>query len=262
MTRAEYIRLKQLEKVFARYDFLKTPLHEGFDYGKSAVLKVIPDKEDFEIEQMEWGFIPPYMKTREEVNKMRHGYKDDAWRFRPPLTMLNAVSEEMLAKGKIYRDAALHRRCLVLSSGFYEWRHVNRINKRTGEPLKTADKFPYFITVKDTEYFYMVGIWQPWTDKESGEYIETFAIVTTAANKLMEQVHNNKKRMLTILNEDLAYEWLFGDLDESRITEIGRTQYPWEEMEAYPIAKDFRNDAEPMKRFEYEKEVLSPLELK
>jgi hypothetical protein len=54
VTRTEYIRLKQLEKVVARYDFLKTPLHEGFDYGKSAVLKAIPGKEDFEIVQMEW----------------------------------------------------------------------------------------------------------------------------------------------------------------------------------------------------------------
>lgn len=61
--------------------------------------------------------------------------------------MLNAIPEEMLAKGKIYRNAALHRRRLILSSRFYEWRHVNRINKRTGEPLKTVDKFPYFIFI-------------------------------------------------------------------------------------------------------------------
>jgi len=60
----------------------------------------------------------------------------------------------------------------------------------------------------------MVGIWQPWTDKAIGEHVESFAIVTTAANRLMEQVHNSKKRMLTILNEDLAYEWIFGKLDE------------------------------------------------
>ena len=262
IAKTEFIRLRQTEKPVALYKFLNLLLLEGFSYGKSAVLKPIPGKEDFDIVQMEWGFIPPYMKTREDVDKMRRDYKDEAGRFRPPLTMLNAVSEEMLAKGKIYRDAALHRRCLVLSSGFYEWRHVNRINKRTGEPLKTADKFPYFISLKDRPYFFMAGIWQPWTDKVTGEYIETFAIVTTAANKLMEQVHNSKKRMPTILNEDLAYEWLFGDLDESRITEIGRTQFPWEKMEAYPIAKDFRNAGDPMERAEYDKEVLSPIEWK
>lgn len=74
-------------------------------------------------------------------------------------------------------------------------------------------------------------------------------------------MHNTKKRMPTILNEDLAYEWLFGELDENRITEIGRTKYPAKEMDAYSIAKDFRNAEEPMKRVEYEKEVLIPIEL-
>ncbi len=64
------------------------------------------------------------------------------------------------------------------------------------------------------------GIWTPWRDKNTGGYVESFAIVTTKAKKLMEQVHNSKKRMPTILNEDLAYEWMFGKLDEKRITEI------------------------------------------
>ena len=98
----------------------------------------------------------------------------------------------------------------------------------------------------------MAGIWQPWTDKVSGEYVESFAIVTTKANKLMEQVHNSKKRMPTILNEDLAYEWMFGNLDEQRILEIAATQYPSEEMEACTIAKDFRQVIEPTKEFSYE----------
>ncbi len=227
VTRAEFIRLKQLEKAVAKYDFLNRELQIGFDYSLNAVLKPVSGKEDFDIVQMEWGFIPSYLKTREDVDKMRHGYKDSTGKFRPPITTLNAVSEEMLAPGKIYRDAGLNRRCLVLSSGFYEWRHVFPLNKRTGQPLKTANKYPYFITLKDKEYFFMAGIWQPWTDKATGEYVESFAIVTTAANKLMEQVHNSKKRMPTILNDDLAYEWLFGSLNEERITEIAKNQFPF-----------------------------------
>jgi putative SOS response-associated peptidase YedK len=146
----------------------------------------------------------------------------------------------------------LSRRCLVLSTGFFEWRHVFPASKKTGKPVKTAVKYPYHITVKDREYFYMAGIWQPWTDQSTGEYVESFAIITTAANALMEQVHNSKKRMPTILNEDLAYEWLLGDLPEERITEIARHQYPATEMEACSIAKDFREAPEPTRPFAYE----------
>ena len=98
----------------------------------------------------------------------------------------------------------------------------------------------------------MAGIWQGWTDKSTGEYTETFAIVTTAANSLMQQVHNSKKRMPVILNENLAFEWMFGNPDEQRILELAATQYPSDEMEACTIAKDFRSALEPAKQFQYE----------
>lgn len=252
VTRAEFIRLKQLEKAVASYDFLHRDLVQGFEYGKSVVLKRMDKIEDFDIVQMEWGFIPFYLKSRDDVNKMRFGSKDANGKFKPPITTLNAIGEELLKPGKIYREAALKRRCLVLSSGFFEWRHVYPLNKRTGQPLKTAIKYPYHISVKNKEYFFMAGVWQPWTDKSTGEYVESFAIVTTAANKLMEQIHNSKKRMPTILNEDLGYEWMFGNLDEKRITDIALTQYPADQMEACSIAKDFREVIEPTKEFSYE----------
>jgi putative SOS response-associated peptidase YedK len=105
----------------------------------------------------------------------------------------------------------------------------------------------------------MAGIWQPWKDLETGEYVESFSVVTTVANKLMEQVHNSKKRMPTILNDDLGYEWIFGNLSEERITEIAKTQYPANEMQACTIAKDFREALEPTKEFAYED--LAALEL-
>ena len=262
VTRSEFIRLKQIEKALSKYDFLNRDLHIGFDYSMAPVLKRIDGKEDFDIVQMEWGFLPepnkwPFIKTRQDSFNMRHGYKDEKGKFNPPITTLNAVSEEMLLPKKMYRDAALNRRCLVLSTGFYEWRHVFPKNKKTDAPLKTAIKYPYHIGVKDREYFYMAGIWQPWKDIETGEYVETFAIVTTAANKLMEQVHNSKKRMPTLLTEDLAYDWLLGNLTEARINEIGQFQFPAEQMEACTIKKDFREALDPTEGFEYAE--LEPL---
>lgn len=251
VTRAEYIRLKQLEKALANYDFLSRDLNIGFEYGTSAVLKPIAGKEDFDIVPMEWGFIPHYINNREDLNHFRRGgVNPKTGKYDPPIITLNAISEELFDK-VTYKKAATERRCLVLSSGFYEWRHIFPANKRTGLPLKTAVKYPYHIKLKDKEYFYMAGIWTPWTDKNTGEYVESFSIVTTKANKLMEKVHNSKKRMPSILNEDLAYEWLFGKPDEKRVLEIAATQYPSEEMEAYPIAKDFTSALNPLEPFEY-----------
>ncbi len=254
VTREEFIRLKQLEKLIANYDFLNQPVQTGFDYNFSAVLKRYPDREDFDIVQMEWGFIPSRCNTVADVYKHRNGYYDANNKFVPPVPTLNARGEGLLYPGNMFEYAARERRCLVLSTGFFESRHVYRKNKRTGQPVKTLDTYPYYITLKGKEYFYMAGIWQPWVDQITGEYRETFAIVTTTAvsHQLMEQVHNSKKRMPVILNEDLAYEWLFGDLEDRRLLQIAKTQYPSEEMQACSVVKGYMNALEPTKEHKYE----------
>lgn len=258
VTRGEYIRLKQLEKLVAKYDFLVKPLEIGFDYGQYPVLKKVEGKEDFEIVKMEWGFIPHYIRTRQDLQHFRKGgVNPKTGKYDVPILTLNAIGEELFEK-VTYKKAAMERRCLVLSSGFYEWRHVFPRNKKTGKPVKTAIKYPYFISLPGKEYFFMAGIWTPWTDKDTGEYVESFAIVTTMANALMGQVHNSKKRMPCILPEELAYEWLFGSLDENRITEIASFQYPAKEMAAHTIAKDFIIALNPQEYFEYAD--LPPLE--
>ena len=66
----------------------------------------------------------------------------------------------------------------------------------------------------------------------TGEHVDTFAIVTTTAkgNRVMEWIHNRKEWMPTILNEDPAYEWMFGNLSEERITELATTQLFWKDI--------------------------------
>jgi putative SOS response-associated peptidase YedK len=251
VTRTEHIRLKNLEKAIAGYDFLANPLQIGFDYGNCPVLKRIPGVEDFEIVKMEWGLIPFYLKNRKEVEHFRSGGPNHSTgRYDTPILTLNAIGEEMLKK-PTYKNAALNGRCLVLSTGFYEWRHIFPIGKQ-GKPLKTAVKYPYYIRLTNKNYFFMAGIWQPWTDQETGEHVESFSIVTTKANKLMEQIHNSKKRMPAILTEELAFEWIFGEIDEKRIAEIAAFQYCSEEMEACTISKDFRTALDPAEPFSYE----------
>lgn len=238
VTRDEYIRLKHLEKLVANYKFLHNPLQNGFLYGTIPVMKRIEGEKDVEIVEMEWGFIPdanrfPFIETREQVKKFRERY-----------TTLNAVSEELLFKNKMYRDAALHRRCLVLSTGFYDYRHMPKIGKK-GQALKATETFPYRITIKNKEIFYMAAVWQPWTDADTVEYVESVAIVTTISNSLMSQIHNLKKRMPVVLTEDLAWKWLFEDLKEEEITALAKFQIPSETMEAYTIDKQFRTAEDP-----------------
>jgi len=230
---------------------------DGFAYGSTPV--VVSDKSGgYTFEQMEWGFIPHYLNNREAVEKFRRGYTDDKGKYHPGLTTLNAIGEEMLQPGKMYRSAALGRRCLFMSTQFYEWRHIHPIGKR-GLPLKTAVKYPYAIRTKNDSHLHLIaGIWQPWTDKETGETVNTCSLITTKANPLMQQIHNTKKRMPCILTEALAVEWLSNVLSEERVTEIASFQMPAGDMEAWPIHKDFKTAECPTEPMAYNE--LPPLE--
>jgi putative SOS response-associated peptidase YedK len=263
VTKDEFIRLRGLEKLVANYKFIDRAVINGFDFGNTAVLKPIEGKEDFEIVPMEWGFIPdplvwPFIETREQLNKVRRGYTDPRGKF-VKLDFLNAVSEELLFKNKVYRQAALKRRCIILSTGFYDWRHIHPLNKRTGEPRKTPETYPYRVMIKGREYFWIAGVWNPWTDADTGEHVESCTIITTKANLVMEQIHNSKKRMPTMLTDELAYDWMFKPLDEKGITELATWQMPWEQLSYYNLAKDFLSSNDPLKPFTYQ--GLDPLDI-
>lgn len=240
VTRAEFIKLKALEKAVSRYDFLNVGVHNGFNYAPCAILVQSEDGKDFDIVQAEWGYVPGYIKTRAEANIFRAKY-----------TTLNFKSENVFVKedGKpsMWASAARNRRCLVLSTGIVESRHIPKIGKK-GQELKETIKYPYQVSVKDQEYFYMPGLYNEWLDPETTQFVNTVAIGITKANDLMKQIHNTKLRMPTILTEDLAWEWLMEKPGEERLQLIARTQIPSRLLEYCTIDPDYRKALEATPR--------------
>jgi putative SOS response-associated peptidase YedK len=208
---------------------IERSVQSGFEYNTWPIIKPI-GKSDWKEEMAHWELIASWTKTMKDQLISREKFNT-----------LNATCERLF-ESKVYKDAALKRRCLVLSSGFYEWRHQDK---------KT---YPYYINVaseSETPLFFMAGIYNTFTDKETGESFDSFSIVTTKANEIMEQIHNTKKRMPTILTKDLAEEWI-SEIPEQRIKEIAAYQYDSEEMVAYTVAKDFRTALNPLAEFHYE----------
>jgi putative SOS response-associated peptidase YedK len=227
----DIIKISNKEKKIDKQ--IKSNVTSGFEFTHWPIIKENHNSADLLLEMAHWEFIPSWIHNTNELEVSREKF-----------TTLNAKGENIL-ESKMYRDASLKRRCIVLSSGFYEWRHYKPIG------AKKENAYPYFITIKGKPVFFMAGIYQPWTDKNTGEIIDSFAIVTTAANDLMSKVHNKKKRMPTILNESLAHEWLQEELPESRIKEIANFQLADKDMEAISIRKDFKTTAHSQERFVY-----------
>ncbi len=240
VSKEQYIKLKQIEKQIGIIATLKT-LQSGFEYKDWAIIKKSDkNKEEIDIINAHWEFIPPWIKTQSDlVAKRKQG-----------IPWFNATAENLLSS-KMFRPAALERRCLIPVSHFFEWRQYKHVG---GKPIK----YPYCIGLKNENIFFLAGIYQPWLNEETGESKNTFAIITTKANEKMAAIHNTKLRMPTILENDLAYEWIMNDLSETQINKIAGFQISSNSINTFTIAKDFRISENPLQKFDYE--GLKPLE--
>ena len=246
VTLSEYIRLKQIEKQLRGLQ-LKTKINKGFDYNDWPIIKP-NSRERRMISALNWhngDFCQTWCITK---GVLQHSVPKELHLTHKAKTFL-LVSREEDPCGKRQREKA---DAWSYHQDLYEYRHLFLKNKKTGVIRKTATTFPYWISLPDREYFYMAGIYNHWIDQSENFEKDTFAILTTPANSLMEQIHNTKKRMPTILTDDLAYSWLFDDLTDKQIQKIAGHQYPAEEMIAHPISREFMTIENPEAYFEYE----------
>src|SRR5689334_24844385 len=111
------------------------------------------------------------------------------------------------------------RRCIVPVDGFFEWKAIK------GQKAKQ----PYAIAMKDGAPFGIAGIWENWKDPASGEWIRTFAIITTDANALVAEIHD---RMPVILPREGYARWLGEEADPCDLMR----PFPAELMRIWPIS--------------------------
>ena len=151
--------------------------------------------------------------------------------------MINAKAETITEKAS-FKNPFKRKRCLVLSDGFYEWKKIT-----------PKEKIPYRIKMEDDSLFTMAGIWDTWKNEE-GDPINSFSIITTSPNELMENIHN---RMPVILKKEDEKAWL-NDNDTDYLQSLLKP-FPAKEMTAYSISKLVntpRNDTpEIMEPFAY-----------
>ncbi len=245
VTRTEYDELVSFAKKVA---FLNEELaiYKGFDHNDIPVMRYIAGTKELEKLNMQWGLLPPKMKSNDAISKFRFGYKPEGGKYIPGYTTLNATSEELFGK-IMFKQAALHRRIVVPFEIFFEWRHVQVVGV-SGKLLKTPEKFPYKIEMRDkTEPHYFAGIYNETFNEETKITTNTFTITTTDANSLMQQIHNSKNRMPTVLPWRIAEMWLDPELDENGILDVANYQIASAELKATLLDQDFLKNPDPLR---------------
>jgi putative SOS response-associated peptidase YedK len=150
----------------------------GYSYPNLPI--IINEKPDIIATDYTWGLLPSWTKDI-EIRK----------------NTLNARIETIREKAA-YKNITQNR-CLIIATGFFEWRWLDE---------KGKSKEKYLISSQTDEIFCFAGLYDKWQNRETGEVLNTYTMITTEANKIMEHIHNHKKRMPVIINREDENAWL------------------------------------------------------
>ncbi len=121
--------------------------------------------------------------------------------------IINARSETAFEK-RTFRDSLLNRRCIIPSTGFYEW---------------DSGKRKFLFRLNQTNALYMAGLYMHYREEMR------FVILTTEANESMRETHT---RMPLVIPKNEIETWI---LDYHAVSEILHRIPPMLVREAVPV---------------------------
>ncbi len=200
-TLAEIFELTETPQLPPRYNIAPT--------DAVATVRLPAEDTERELALLRWGLIPPWAKDPAVGSRM-----------------INARAETV-ATNPAFRSAFRRRRCLIPSTGFYEWQRVER------------RKQPFYIRMRDGLPFAFAGLWEHWEGPD-GAAIESCTLITTEPSDLVRPVHD---RMPVILDPKDYELWLDPSVQTPDRLQPLLRPYPSEQMVAYPVSPWVNNPA-------------------
>ncbi len=174
---------------------------------------VITCEHSQELQAMKFGFTPYWAnKPMNLINARAEGDKNQE--NDPEYNGSNAIFLKSSFKKPIQSQ-----RCMVIADAYIEW---------------SAYKKPYLVYLQNKERpFAFAGIYDQWKDPLTGLKSNSFAIITTTANSLLQKI--GVKRMPVILPRGRETDWIKSPRSLSQVLQM-LLPYPFEQMNAYPIS--------------------------
>ncbi|HZG01268.1 MAG TPA: SOS response-associated peptidase [Chitinophagales bacterium] len=185
---------------------------------------------DGHVKQMVFGLTPAWSERPMFLFNARAEGKLN------PANDPNYDGENGIFKMPSFRSAIAKRRAVLPVSFFVEG------------PEKEKLKKPFKVHRKDNRTFFVGCIWETWTDKSTGETMDTFAMVTTAPAKLLHDVVKHHRSPL-ILDGDAIKIWL----DENATPQgLAPLMKPFDStaFTAHPISQAFKTKENKAEFFE------------
>ena len=190
-----YTHLFSWEELHQLLDLVVPPMEAKKSYNVAPtqcppILRRQADNS-LKVDFVRWGLIPSWTKD-----------------LKSSVPLINAKAETVDSKPS-FRSAFQSRRCLVPISGYYEW----------VEDKATKKKQAYYISPINKAPLFLAGLWESWKT-ENSQPLESFTIITTAANDFLSELHD---RMPVVLQFEDFDRWL---ADSSTSTELKKLLVP------------------------------------
>jgi putative SOS response-associated peptidase YedK len=164
------------------------------------IVRTVEGKRRFAL--VRWGLIPAWVKDPRAFS-----------------LLINARGESLGDK-PAFRAAMRYRRCLFPADGFYDWR-------REGERAT-----PHYVRLKAGGPIALAGLWENWMGPY-GEEMETAAIVTTRANRMLASIH---PRMPVIVPPEAFDLWLDSGKVDATTAAALIAPAPEDMLDAYEVS--------------------------
>jgi putative SOS response-associated peptidase YedK len=222
-----YVLVQKTEILEQRFNITAPKFLEwkpNYNITPGTYAPVITSDKPRELQLFQFGLTPFWAKkpmylfnARSEGDKN----KENAFDYHGSLDIITKPA---------FRKPIRSQRCLVIADAFIE-----------GTTNEGLDK-PYLVFQKDKKRpFAFAGIYDTWLNAANGEIVESFAIITTSANALMQQIPHH--RCPLILPTHLEKDWLNISLPLSTVTEMLQ---PTKSvlLNAYPISPKIKSGKE------------------
>jgi len=182
---------------------------------------VITDDRPSELQMMTFGFTPYWSKKRMYIFNARS--EGDRNKENDP----NYSGAKEIFKKPMFRHAIRSKRCLIIADGFLEGPQKEKLSK------------PYVVYLRDkVRPFAFAGLWDEWINKDTGELVQGFAIITTVSNSVTQAIDHHRSPV--IIKSDDESLWLDTNAELGEVLQL-LNPYPGEYMNAYPIDKEIKN---------------------
>jgi putative SOS response-associated peptidase YedK len=159
-------------------DVVGDPLDRSWNVAPTDAVYVVAQREGRrQLGSMRWGLVPHWAKDTKSIQ-------------------INARVETVSTKG-MFRDSFARKRCLIPADGFYEWESPER------------GRTPHWVYRADGHPMVFAGIWATRRDDDTGNWLRTCSIITTAAEGAIAAIHD---RMPIVLIPEVWEPWLDRDL--------------------------------------------------